>query len=326
MHVRRLGGSFLSHPYWRLRFTLTSQSEVERLRNCAVPYVEIDDELGCGPIEEGPVEPLQNSYLVDRIGENLVPAKQRRKGRHNFATPTKRAEYVRSVTRAKLVVRELFSATALGGGVPLTEAAKLVEGLDNMFEQGETMLVHVVRMKNADEYTYMHSVAVCVLMLKLARQLGMPPDAVRECGFAGLLHDVGKMRIPADVLHKRGTLSDAEFEVIKTHPQEGFDALQGVEALPAAALEVVLLHHEKIDGSGYPRGLVGEKIPLIARMGAICDVYDALTSDRAYKAAWEPSKAIDYMLTSEGHFDAELVRAFAQCVELGELCQTELLP
>jgi HD-GYP domain-containing protein (c-di-GMP phosphodiesterase class II) len=114
------------------------------------------------------------------------------------------------------------------------------------------------------------------------------------------------------MLHKPGSLTDEEFEVVKSHAQQGFQTLQSVPDLPVAALDVALLHHEKIDGSGYPLGLSGEQIPHIARMGAICDVYDALTSDRAYKAAWEPTKAIERMFAADGHFDEALLNAFAK--------------
>ena len=316
MHVRRLGGSFFSHPFWRTRFKLTSQSDVDRLRSSGVPYVEIDDALGSGPIEDEALQSRPAAQLVDRIGENIIDGNKRQSypPRH-LVTPAERAEYnqaVRSVARAKSVVGKLFDAARLGNDIPVEEALQLVEEVDEMFERGESMLLDVVRMKTADEYTYLHSVAVCALMLKFARHLAMPADEVRECGLAGLLHDVGKIRIPENVLHKPGSLTDEEFEVVKSHAQDGFQTLLGVPDLPAAALDVVHLHHEKIDGSGYPLGLIGEQIPYTARMGAICDVYDALTSDRAYKSAWEPAKAIEWMLASDGHFDDALLEAFVE--------------
>jgi HD-GYP domain-containing protein (c-di-GMP phosphodiesterase class II) len=316
MHVRCLGGSFFSHPFWRTRFKLTSQSDVDRLRSSGVPYVEIDDVLGCGPIEDEALQSRLGAHLVDRLGENITYRTERQSNQfRNHVTPAERAEYnsaVRSVARAKSVVGKLFDAARLGNDIPVEDALKLVEEVDEMFERGQSMLLDVVRMKTADEYTYLHSVAVCALMLKFARHLDMPTQEVRECGLAGLLHDVGKMRIPEEVLHKHGSLTEEEFAVVKCHAQEGFQTLQGVPDLPAAALDVVLFHHEKVDGSGYPLGLSGEQIPEIALMGAICDVYDALTSDRAYKAAWEPAKAIEWMLASDGHFDGALVKAFAE--------------
>jgi HD-GYP domain-containing protein (c-di-GMP phosphodiesterase class II) len=316
MHVRRVGGSFFSHSFWRTRFKLTSQSDVDRLISSGVPYVEIDDALGCGPIEVEALQSRSEAHLVDRIGENITDHNRRQSYQlRNLVTPAKRAEYnraVRSVARSKSVVGKLFDAARLGNDIPVAEALKLVEEIDEMFERGESMLLDVVRMKTADEYTYLHSVAVCALMLKFARYLDMPADEMRECGLAGLLHDVGKMRIPASMLHKPGSLTDEEFEVVKSHAQQGFQTLQSVPDLPVAALDVALLHHEKIDGSGYPLGLSGEQIPHIARMGAICDVYDALTSDRAYKAAWEPTKAIERMFAADGHFDEALLNAFAK--------------
>lgn len=330
MYVLRLGGSFLSHPFWRTRFKLTSQTDVDRLRSCGIPYIEIDDELGCGPAEDEPAPSQSEALLVDRIGENIANRKARPQSRRSIAVPpAKRAEYnraVRSVTRARHVIGDLFNATRLGRGVPVTEAVKLVEEIDMMFERGESMLLDVVRMKTADEYTYLHSVAVCALMLKMARHLDLPEQDVRECGLAGLLHDVGKMRIPGHVLHKRGGLTDSEFDLVKTHSEEGFQILREVPGLPAAALDVVRLHHEKIDGSGYPLGLADEQIPLIARMGAICDVYDALTSDRAYKAAWEPAQAIEKMMASNGHFDTALLKIFAQSIDLPVPEQAESVP
>lgn len=327
MHVRRLGGSFFSHPFWRTSFKLTSQSDVDRLRSSGVPYVEIDDALGCGPIEHEALQSQSEAHLVDRIGENIADHNRRPSYQlRGYVTPARRAEHHRavdSVSRAKSVVGKLFEAVRLGNNIPVEEALKLVEEVDGMFERGESMLLDVVRMKTADQYTYLHSVAVCALMLKFARHIDMTAEEVRECGLAGLLHDVGKMRIPENVLHKPGPLTDDEFELVKCHAQEGFQTLQGVPDLPAAALDVALLHHEKIDGSGYPFGLSGDEIPHIARMGAICDVYDALTSDRAYKAGWEPAKAIERMLASHGHFDRVLLEAFAECLDLPPIVEAE---
>lgn len=320
MYVRALGGSFFSHSFWRNSFKITSQADVERLRISGIPYVEIDDALGCGPIEDEALQARSEVRLVDRIGENLAHhySRQPYQGRSR-ANATERAQYnqaVRTVAHAKSVVGKLFDAARLGNDIPVEEALKLVEEVDEMFERGESMLLDVVRMKTADEYTYLHSVAVCALMLKFARYLDMPAEEVRDCGLAGLLHDVGKMRIPRDVLHKPGSLTDEEYEVVKRHAQDGFQTLQAVPDLPPATLDVAHLHHEKIDGSGYPLGLSGEQIPHIARMGAICDVYDALTSDRAYKAAWEPVEAIERMLASDGHFDEALLLAFAESLKL----------
>lgn len=321
MYIRHVGGSFFSHPFWRTRFKLTSQADVDCLRAGDVPYVEIDDALGYGPIEDEAPPSRSGTALIDQIGENLAAPKSSKSHRASTMAPVfGSAEHDRAVqcaARARSVVGRLFDAARLGKSIPVDEAITLVAEVDAMFERGENMLLDVIRMKTADQYTYLHSVAVCALMIKFARHLDLAPGEVRECGLAGLLHDVGKMRIPEHVLHKPGALTHEEFQIVKSHAQEGYATLCGIPDLPQAVLDVARLHHEKIDGTGYPLGLAGDQIPQVARMGAICDVYDALTSNRAYKAAWEPARAIARMLTWQGHFDHALLTAFAESLNFG---------
>ena len=221
-----------------------------------------------------------------------------------------------SVARGEGILQDVFATARLGKDVPLAEALALVDEIDAMFQRGNHMLLDVVRMKAEDEYTYIHSIAVCALMIRFARFLGMTEEEVRECGLAGLLHDVGKMRLPADVLHKHGPFTHDEYAEIKSHSEQGYQILKGVAGIPPGAVEFARLHHEKIDGSGYPLGLSGDQIPLMARMGAICDVYDALTSERAYKVEWSPAAAIAKMVGSPGHFDPGLLDAFADSLKL----------
>jgi HD-GYP domain-containing protein (c-di-GMP phosphodiesterase class II) len=170
------------------------------------------------------------------------------------------------------------------------------------------------RLKDKDNYTYMHSVAVCGLMVSLGRQLGMSDAEQREAGLAGLLHDVGKMQMPLEVLNKPGALTDAEFSVMRGHPERGWDLLKDGAKVPASALDVCLHHHEKMDGTGYPHKLAGEQISLLARMGAVCDVYDAITSTRPYKAAWDPAGALQRMSQWKGQFDPAVFQAFVKSV------------
>ncbi|MEL6737911.1 MAG: HD-GYP domain-containing protein [Pseudomonadota bacterium] len=325
MYVTRMGGSFFGHPFWRKQFALTSQTQVNALRSSAIPYVEIDESRGvtfedhekalaalregwAGPGHAMPqLEPVPNGAAAKPKPAPLQPLSPEQRRQR-----AERARAVRSVSRGKAFMRQMFDTTRLGEAVPVGEALELVEEIDTLFQHGEYALLEVVRMKSADEYTYLHSVAVCALMLRFARELDMPDAETRESGLAGLLHDIGKMRIPPAVLHKRGALTDAEYQQVRTHAQEGFEMLKDVPVVPEAAIQVVRLHHERIDGTGYPMGLAGDDIPLVARMGAICDVYDALTSERAYKSAWSPAAALELMRDAPGHFDAHLLGVFAQ--------------
>ena len=160
----------------------------------------------------------------------------------------------------------------------------------------------------------MHSVAVCALMLATARQLGLSEHFVRLAGVAGLLHDVGKLTIPDAILNKPQKLSDSEFEQVKLHPEAGGSILRQNGAVDALVLDVCLHHHEKADGSGYPHRLKGEQISLFAQMGAVCDVYDAVTSNRPYNRGWDPAEAIQRMSTWTGHFDQRVFQAFVKSV------------
>lgn len=132
---------------------------------------------------------------------------------------------------------------------------------------------------------------------------------------AGLLHDIGKMAMPLDVLNKPGKLSDDEYAIMRSHPERGHAMLLAAQtAVSDAVLDVCLHHHEKVDGTGYPHRLAGEEISLLARMGAICDVYDAITSNRPYKTAWDASGSLARMAQWQGHFDTQLLHAFVRTV------------
>ena len=158
----------------------------------------------------------------------------------------------------------------------------------------------------------MHSVAVCALMTALALELKLSTEEVRQAGLAGLMHDMGKALTPLEILNKPGALSDSEFEVIRQHPQLGHDLLIKSNIQDPVTLDVCLHHHEKIDGSGYPHRLGAESISVFAKMGAICDVYDAVTSTRSYKPAWEPGVALKRMAGWAGHFDPVIFKAFVK--------------
>jgi putative nucleotidyltransferase with HDIG domain len=177
-----------------------------------------------------------------------------------------------------------------------------------------TALVSLSRLKRADEYTYMHSVAVCALMIALARQLKLDETLVREAGLAGMLHDIGKMAVDSDVLNKPGKLTDTEFAEVRRHPEAGSKILLAGKQVGELVVDVCLHHHEKVDGSGYPHRLSGSGISLLARMGAVCDVYDAITSNRPYKQGWDPAESIRRMAEWKGHFDEVVFQAFVKTV------------
>ncbi|HMN80320.1 MAG TPA: HD-GYP domain-containing protein [Burkholderiaceae bacterium] len=211
---------------------------------------------------------------------------------------------------AKQVVQETLSRA--GEGVPpdLDACRTVVSPMVESVLRNASALTTLIRLRNQDDYSYMHSLSVSVLMIVLGRELGYDSKQCLEVGLAGLLHDVGKALVPGDLLNKPDRLTEQEFAEVKSHPRRGHRLLVDGGVTDAAALDVCLHHHERPDGHGYPERLAGSALTQWARMGAICDVYDAVTSDRSYKKAWDPAYSLAQMASWKGQFDRALLASF----------------
>jgi HD-GYP domain-containing protein (c-di-GMP phosphodiesterase class II) len=180
--------------------------------------------------------------------------------------------------------------------------------------QNPTTLTSLARLKTSNTYAYMHAVAVCALMVSLARQMGLSAEQTREAGLAGLMLDIGKTRMPAELHDKPGRLTDEEQAQFQAHARHGQQLLMEAGGFSAAVIDVALHHHERIDGMGYPDRLAGDKISLLARMASICDVYDAVTSRRPYHAPWDPGEAMSHLANTKGQFDPKVFQFFVKAV------------
>jgi putative nucleotidyltransferase with HDIG domain len=218
------------------------------------------------------------------------------------------------VATSKLAVTAAFEDLRFGRRLNTGELEPVVGAIAASVERSPMALPSVTRLKERHEYTYLHSIAVCGLMVGLSRELGLPHELTLEIGLAGLLHDVGKARVPVSLLDKPGPLDLAEYALVQQHTQRGYELLQesGIES--SIALDVVLYHHERPDGRGYPAGISAQTLSVYARMGAVCDVYDAVTSSRSYKDRWAPGEALDWMSGAEGQFDPRVLGAFRRMI------------
>lgn len=323
MHLHRLEGSWMDHPFWRARFVVEDADVLKRLHECGVAECWIDISLGrdvapadvTPPPDEVPGQAPQGGAKAPPDGESgsspqlEIGTRAPRSGSEvAFSSELKEAAAI--CRRGRAAVASLFAEARLGKAVEVEACRSLVEDVAASVERNAGALVSLARLKTKDDYTYMHSVAVCALMVALARQLGLDEGACREAGLAGLLHDVGKALMPPEVLGKPGKLTDDEWRVMRSHPVRGHRLLAEAGAVSAGVLDVALHHHERVDGKGYPHGLAGDAITEVARMGAICDVYDAITSNRPYKAGWDPAESVAKMASWAGHFDKRLFAAF----------------
>jgi putative nucleotidyltransferase with HDIG domain len=332
MYIDAIDGTWLDHPFWKARFLLTKQSDLDTLLSSTIEAVVIDTSKGLDvdyPVAPGPVEATPPADTPSLAPTQAKVAKTTRVRKNvakvdysppDFGSITSAVgpsslieEFDRAgeiVHRAREIVTQLFDEVRLGKTIEASQLRPLVDAMAGSLARNRSAMSSIVRMKSKDEYTYMHSVAVSTLMVNLARELGLGPDDTQEAGVAGLLHDIGKMAVPTALLQKAGPLSDTEFKVVRTHPVRGHAILAGSEGVSEAALDVCLHHHEKMDGTGYPNRLSGDRISLFARMGAVCDVYDAVTSNRPYKMPWTPSEALARMYAWKGHFDPAVLAAF----------------
>ena len=313
MHLHAFDGPWMDHPFWRTRFVVDDEADLRKARSSAVRHVWIDVAQGLDVAPSALPKPQPNvSVAVPAPAPAPAPVAPVKPASTSFQDEMQQAAAV--VKRSRRAVVSMFADARLGKALDADQCLPLVEDISNSVYRNPGALVSLARLKTADDYSYMHSVAVCALMVALARQLGMNEEQCRHAGLAGLLHDLGKAVMPNDVLNKPGKLTDDEFAVMKTHPERGHALLMEGKGAGEAALEVCLHHHEKMDGSGYPHGLAGEQIHALSRMGAVCDVYDAITSNRPYKAGWDPAESIARMASWKGHFDTTMFSAFVRSI------------
>lgn len=311
MFICEFCGSWMEHPFWKTRFLLEDEKDLRAILNSGIKELWIDVDLGL----DVPEATGKTADEVEKETEALLLEAESQEVGSRVALDEEISTATILCKRAKEAVIEMFSDARMGKAIQVEKAQELVEQISNSVLRQPHALISLARLKTADEYTYLHSVAVCALMIALARQLNLDENLVQEAGLAGLLHDIGKIGIPLKILNKPGKLTDDEFAVVKSHPEVGAKILIESYQVPPMTLDVCLHHHEKVDGTGYPHGLKGDNISLFAKMGAVCDVYDAITSNRPYKKGWPPADSIRKMAEwSKGHFDEAVFQAFVKTV------------
>ena len=300
MFVEHFEGLWQDNPLAKRRFLLESNEQAEMLKNSNLDGVIINTALG----SDVPPSARKNGGGEGRKASHGASHFQQRK-----------IAAQKMLSQFESAVADLFWQVKLGEGLAVDVVSPVVAEISQAVEQDPIVFLSLVRLKLKDETTFMHSVGVSALMMQFARYMKSDADIVHTLGISGLLHDIGKMKLPDEILKKQSRLTEDEFALIRSHPVKGHKVLQQYPEIPEIALDICLHHHERVDGKGYPDALTGEQLSTYVRMSTICDVFEALTSIRPYKKAWTRAETLSWMLNRDGHFDRHLLHHFVASLE-----------
>ena len=298
MFVSELDRPWLGTQFLFQGFRIQSVQEIERLRTvCEHVYIDIEKSRTVGAATTRKTAPDRRIYTLAASFEDEIHT----------------ANEIRESTR--LTVDQLFDDVAHGRMIDMAGIKRLMHNTVDGVLRNPDAYICLTQLKQRDEYTAQHSINVSVLALTLARHLGLNRDDMETLGVAALLHDIGKIKTPLEVLNKPDRLTSDELDIMKQHPLIGRQMLENRYQLPYHIADVAFSHHERISGEGYPRGLKTDEISVFSKMVAIVDVYDAITSDRCYHDGISPTQALTKMYNWRlTDFDGELLEQFIQCV------------
>ena len=312
MYVNELDIPWLESPFLFQGFQLNTQDEIEEVK-AVCKYVYIDPEQS-----DHAVRP-ELLVLASRAssGKGSHTAQATRHG--DDTTGSKFREHLYRARKIYNNTRRYISKTyddiRTNQRVNIKTAKSLVTDMTENIMINPHAMQWLTYLKERHEYTLTHSINVCILALTFGRHMKLDRLELELLGLGALLHDIGKLRIPSEVLDKPGRLTEEEYEIMKSHPVEGHNILKTDDLMPLESLEVVLHHHERINGKGYPDKLHGDHISLITKMSSIVDVYDAITSDRCYHDGISPYKALQNIYNwAKNDFDKQLVEEFMSCM------------
>jgi putative nucleotidyltransferase with HDIG domain len=312
MFVAQLDRSWMETPFVFHKFRIKSAQQVDQLK-AYCRYVYIDTEKG-GDLDSRPPDPLRSREPVRPAqGDERKSSSGGKPDRVSLTEELKVARDIHGET--KKVVDNILEDVRLGKAIDTSAAKKSVENIVDSVMRNRDALVCLSQLKNRDEYTAFHSLNVCILAVAFGRALVLPREDLQLLGIGGLLHDIGKMKVPLEILNKPDKLTDAEFAEMKNHVRYGAEILSQIADLPDPVVQMVGQHHERYNGKGYLLGLQGEQVSLFGQISTIVDVYDAITSDRVYRPGLLPNAALKKMFAwSATDFNQGLFERFIKSI------------
>ncbi|NYE62984.1 HD-GYP domain-containing protein (c-di-GMP phosphodiesterase class II) [Duganella sp. 1224] len=310
MYIHDLSCDWMTHPFVRNRFLISSQDEIRKIHNAGIHDVVIDSAKGLD-VQDAPTLAEAQAATEREIVEIVAKAPVQTKV--SLGEEMQRAVQIRH--QASTLVRTVMQDARLGKAIELDQVQPVVQSITESILRNPGALVGLLRIKTKDDYTFLHSVSVCTLLVAFCRSRNMAADITHQAGLGGLLHDTGKALVPDAILNKPGPLTDEEFAIIKKHPEDGYRILKQSPEIGPIPLDITLHHHERRDGSGYPGKQADDGISELAQMAAIVDVYDAITADRCYHKGMSAAAALRKIYEwSKFHFNPQYAQEFMRCV------------
>jgi HD-GYP domain-containing protein (c-di-GMP phosphodiesterase class II) len=307
MFIHDFNCGWLNHPFLRNRLLLKCDAEIEKILEHQIRDVYIDTNQGLDA-DNAPTAQFVDEVIQAELYK-LEPEKPKNRSSARLAQEINYAKTI--LDESKKQTQVLMDTVRLGMKLDLPQVEVVVEKMTESVLRNKDALVSLSRIKNKDEYTYLHSLSVAALCISFGHYLDMEPKLIKALGVGGLLHDIGKVSVPSALLNKPDTLTEAEFEIMKTHVAQGTRILQDATGIDECSICVCQHHHERLDGTGYPEGLKGDQISKFGQIAAIVDIYDALSSERCYKHAMAPTLALRKLFEwSSYYLNRSLVEQF----------------
>ena len=317
MYVSELDHPWIESPFLFQGFIIKDDDLLQQLLlTCKYVYVDtekspIDIKASLQTINSPVQKPLKKKKRIpakNDFADSIILSKTKF-DKTTFTENLVQARKTRDKTRS--YIDSMLSEAKMGRIIDTQKAKRLVAELASNIAVSIDASLWLTQLKKRDEYTAIHSLNVCVLSLIFGRALNLPENELNELGLGALLHDIGKMRVPLNVLNKPGKLTKDEFEVMKSHPGIGYELARQDKNLSHEVLTIIRNHHERLNGQGYPDNLAAEEISYFTKLVSITDVYDAVTSDRVYHDGMTPHEALKKMYEwMPNNFDEELIQAF----------------
>ena len=313
MYITDLNNDWIPHNTQRKRGVIKKEETIEKIRRMGVEFVYIDASKGLDTQDAEPAAEVdrRNESALQKAGEQSPGLQPRVPLEEEIVV----AQKVHS--QAQGLVGDFMNHAKIGSAIDIAPIHKLADELQHSVLRNANALSCLGRIREKDNYLLEHSVNLSVLMSLFGNYRGLSADILHQTIVGALLHDLGKILTPDEILHKPGRLTPEEFEVMKLHARHSRDILATTKGIGELTVITAAQHHERLDGTGYPEGLKGDEISEYGRMVAISDVYDAITADRVYHRGMTPTQGLKKLLEWSGHhLDPVLVKEFIRCLGL----------